>query len=327
MIANEPDYNISMHSTRDMSGHGTLISSIVAGNYVKGESFFGYATGTASGVAPRARLAIYKVFGNSLSYESDLVAAIDQAITDGVDVISLSLVLLNQSLSLEEDILAKATFSAMEKGVLVSTVAGNKFSGDQRLHNGYHWVMTVTAGTVDRWFAGTITLGNGESIIGWSTYPGNTLIQNAPLIYPRILRACDKIWKAANGIIVCLDDYAHIKSQAWFFAEANVLGAILIVDTPLTFVMEDMHFLPCPCILISSDNAWALKEYVKSTKNPEVNMTFQQTMIGIKPAPVVASYALRGPSPYTPCILKPDIMAPGSLIMGAWPPNKPIGTI
>ena len=308
-----------------MSGHGTLICSIVAGNYVKGESFFGYATGTASGVAPRARLAIYKVFGNSLSYESDLVAAIDQAITDGVDVISLSLVPLNQSLSLEEDILAKATFSAMEKGVLVSTVAGNKFSSDQRLHNGYPWVMTVTAGTVDRWFAGTITLGNGESIIGWSTYPGNTLIQNAPLIYPRLLRACDKIWKAANGIIVCLGDYAHIKSQAWFFAEANVLGAILIVDTPLTFVMEDMHFLPCPCILISSDNAWALKEYVKSTKNPEVNMTFQQTMIGIKPAPVVASYALRGPSPYTPCILKPDIMAPGSLILGAWPPNMPIG--
>jgi subtilisin family serine protease len=86
LIANEPDYNISMHSTTDMSGHGTLISSIVAGNYVKGESFFGYATRTASGVAPRARLAIYKVFGNSLSYESDLVAAIDQAITDGVDV-------------------------------------------------------------------------------------------------------------------------------------------------------------------------------------------------------------------------------------------------
>jgi hypothetical protein len=53
---------------------------------------------------------------------------------------------------------------------LVSTIAGNKFSGDQRLRNGYPWVMTVTAGTVDRWFAGTITLGNGESIIGWSIF-------------------------------------------------------------------------------------------------------------------------------------------------------------
>jgi hypothetical protein len=46
-----------------MSGHGTLFSSIVAGNYVKGESFFRYATGTASGVAPRARLPFTRSFG------------------------------------------------------------------------------------------------------------------------------------------------------------------------------------------------------------------------------------------------------------------------
>ena len=54
-IANEPNFRIRMKSTRDMEGNGTFISSIVAGNYVEGISFFGYATGTASGVAPHTR--------------------------------------------------------------------------------------------------------------------------------------------------------------------------------------------------------------------------------------------------------------------------------
>ena len=91
LIANEPNFRIRMKSTRDMEGHGTLISSIVAGNYVEGTSFFGYATGTASGVASHARLAIYKVFWDKSNYISDFVAAIDQAIADSVDVISASL--------------------------------------------------------------------------------------------------------------------------------------------------------------------------------------------------------------------------------------------
>ena len=40
LIANKPGFNISMNSARGMVGHGTLTSSIVAGNYVKGASFF-----------------------------------------------------------------------------------------------------------------------------------------------------------------------------------------------------------------------------------------------------------------------------------------------
>ena len=167
LIANKPGFNISVNSARYMVGHGTITSSIVAGNYVKSASFFGYATGTASGVAPRAKLAMYKVTGKSSTYESDVIAAIDQAIADGVDVISLSMVILNESVPLEEDNLAKATFTAIEKGVLLSTVAGNRFQGDQRIRNGYPWVMTVTASTIDRLFAGTIALGNWEDIVGW----------------------------------------------------------------------------------------------------------------------------------------------------------------
>ncbi|KAF3950730.1 hypothetical protein CMV_023550, partial [Castanea mollissima] len=259
LIANKPGLYISVNSARDMVGHGTLTSSIVAGNYVKGASFFGYATGTASGVAPRAKLAMYKVTGKSSTYESDVIAAIDHAITDGVDVISLSMVFLNESVPLEEDNLAKATFTAMEEGVLVSTVAGNRFQGDQRIRNGYPWVMTVTASTIDRWFAGTIALGNGEDIVGWNIFPGKALFQNAILFYPKILRPCDKIRNVPNDIIVCRGEYAKLKSQVWSLLDSNVLAAIIIINNPSIYVVEDMNFLPLPCILISLGNARVLK--------------------------------------------------------------------
>jgi hypothetical protein len=56
-------------------------------------SYFDYAKGTAVGVAPHARLAIYKVSWNEATYTSDTIAGIDQAVVDGVDVINLSLAL------------------------------------------------------------------------------------------------------------------------------------------------------------------------------------------------------------------------------------------
>lgn len=110
-----------------------------------------------------------------VSPRSDVVTAIHEAIADGVDAISFSLVLLQtQTLPLYLDAIAIALFAAMENGILVSCAAGNEGPSLGTLKNGIPWVLTTTAGSTDRWFAGTITLGNGETIIGWSTFPGNS---------------------------------------------------------------------------------------------------------------------------------------------------------
>ena len=168
LIEKNPNIKIGMNSARDTRGHGTHTSYIIAGNYVNNAYYFGYASGMAKGVAPRARLAIYKVsWDEGISYGSDALAAMDHAVADGVDIISISMSSRANEVPLHRDFLAKASFSALEKGVLVSTSAGNKGSlGNEIIRNGYPWVLTVTAGTIDRWYAGTLALGNGFTITG-----------------------------------------------------------------------------------------------------------------------------------------------------------------
>ncbi|KAM1162366.1 hypothetical protein ACFX2B_001345 [Malus domestica] len=78
-------------SPRDNDGHGTHTSSTATGTAVSGASLFSYASGTERGMAPQARLAMYKACWLGGCFSSNITAAMENVVEDGVDVLSLSI--------------------------------------------------------------------------------------------------------------------------------------------------------------------------------------------------------------------------------------------
>lgn len=317
LLSNRPNSTLSMNSSaRDTDGHGTHTSSTAAGRYVKHASYFGYGTGTATGVAPNARIAMYKAVWEEGVFVSDILAAIDQAIMDGVDVLSLSLGA--DGIALHQDPIAIATFAALEKGIFVSTSAGNNGPYLRSLHNGTPWVLTVAASTMDREFTGILTLGNGVSVSGFALYPGNSSSNPAPIVF---IGACEKEMEAKKlerKIVVCFDNNDTLNQQFYMVESSNALGAIFITNsTDLEPYMQSSY----PVLLLDLQSGKTVTDYIQKVDNGEAkaSMKFHGTRLRTKPAPRVTSYSSRGPSYTCPVVLKPDLTAPGSLILAAWP--------
>ncbi|KAG8377594.1 hypothetical protein BUALT_Bualt08G0049300 [Buddleja alternifolia] len=319
LLAKNPNLTISINSARDTDGHGTHTSSTAAGSYVGGASFFGYASGTARGMAPKARVAMYKALWDEGAFLSDILAAIDQAIIDGVDIISLSLGI--DGLALYADPVAIATFAAMEKGIFVSTSSGNEGPYPETLHNGTPWVLNVAAGTIDREFQGTIILGNGASVIGASLYPGNSSSSEIPIVFIENCEKADALKSVGHKIVVCLDTNNTLSDQVYYVQNGKVVGGVFISNNTFVDVFIQSSF---PAIFFNLEEGQRILDYIKSESEPKASFKFQETLLGTKPAPKLASYSSRGPSQSCPFVLKPDIMAPGDLILASWPSNSPV---
>nr|GMC82329.1 subtilisin-like protease SBT1.9 [Ipomoea batatas] len=329
LLAENPELSISMNSARDTNGHGSHTASTAAGNYAEGASFFGYAAGTAKGVAPRARLAVYKATWSEGSSTADLIAAMDQAVADGVDVISISIGY--RFIPLYEDSIAIAAFGAMMKGVLVSASAGNRGPSYGSVNNAAPWFLTVASGLTDRWFAGTLRLGNGVTIRGWTTFPGRALVRDVSLLYNKTISVCNsselvgQVPDPGSTILICQkSDEADFSTQMGYVTAARLLAAIFINEDPTIFRFVDF---PNPGVVISPKEGKQVIRYAKKGNDPRASITFQETYFGNKLAPTVSASSSRGPSRSYLGISKPDIMAPGVLVLAAYPPTEIASTI
>ncbi|XP_022768744.1 subtilisin-like protease SBT1.9 [Durio zibethinus] len=318
LIAHDPNITISMNSPRDTEGHGTHTSTTAAGNYVPDASFFGYAMGTARGMAPGARVAMYKALWDEGAYTTDIIAAIDQAIADGVDVLSMSLGL--DGLELYQDPIAVATFAAIEQNIFVSTSAGNEGPDVETLHNGTPWVITVAAGTMDRDFGATLSLGSKDSVNGVALYPGNFSSNEFPIVF---MDACDntsELRKIVQKIVVCQDPGKEDSLNDQFNniqVAGNIAGVFITNNSDVTSYAQG----PFPAVFLEQNDGDTVVDYIESNTDPKASIEFKKTFLGTKPSPTVTSYTSRGPSYSCPSVLKPDVMAPGDLVLAAWPPN------
>lgn len=155
----------SMQSPVDHDGHGTHTLSTLGGNFVRGAKVFGFKTGTAKGGSPRARVASYKVCWPPVNnsgecFDSDILKALDWAIHDRVDVLSLSIG--GDPDAYFNDAVAIGAFHAVKNGIVVICSAGNEGPGKATVTNVAPWIITVGASTISRQFLSFIKLKNGK---------------------------------------------------------------------------------------------------------------------------------------------------------------------
>lgn len=144
----------------DEDGHGTHTASTAAGMPVKGASLYGIGRGTARGGVPSARIAMYKVCWESGCSDMDMLAGFDEAIADGVNLISVSIG--GPPREFFSDPIAIGAFHAMKRGIVTSCSAGNDGPSPMTVENVAPWIMTVAASTIDRQFTTVVTLGDGK---------------------------------------------------------------------------------------------------------------------------------------------------------------------
>ena len=149
-------------SARDENGHGSHTASTAAGSKVANASFFGLAGGVARGGVPSARIAVYKVCDPTGCQESDVIAAFDDAIADGVDLITISVG--GSATAFGSDGIAIGAFHAMQKGILTLQSAGNNGNSSGTVGSVAPWIFTVAASTMDRKIVDKVKLGNGKTL-------------------------------------------------------------------------------------------------------------------------------------------------------------------
>ncbi|OEL27803.1 Subtilisin-like protease SBT1.2 [Dichanthelium oligosanthes] len=301
---------------QDDVGHGTHTASTAAGRFVQGASVLGSGNGTAAGMAPRAHVAMYKVCNAQGCYGADIVAGMEAAIADGVDILSISLG--GRPQAFHEDIIAIGSFSAMKKGIFVSCSAGNSGPFPSTLSNEEPWVLTVGASTMDRQMKAIVKLGDGRSFVGESAYQPSNLA-SLPLMF-------EDGSVNITGKVVASELEGSQVEIGQFIKDTGGAGVILLgaEDSGHT-TFAAAHVLPAS--YLNSPDAAAVRQYIKTSNKPTASIIFNGTSLGTTLAPVVAYFSSRGPSTASPGILKPDIIGPGVNVIAAWPFNVGPNTV
>ncbi|XP_075647107.1 subtilisin-like protease SBT4.6 [Castanea sativa] len=313
----------STQSARDGDdGHGSHTASIAAGNRVNNVSFFGLAQGTARGGVPSARIATYRICQPDGCTNEDILAAFDDAIADGVDIISISVGGV-EATDFFEDTIAIGAFHAMQKGIVTSHSAGNRGPSYGSTASVAPWLISVAASHTDRLFIDKVVLGDGRTLVGKSINSFASPATRFPLLHGKeVSSQCSE----NNSMYCnegCLDKklvkgkYVLCKSNSGDFEAfaAGALGAI-VRNEPY---MDYSDVVALPAVLLSAKEHDLVLSYVNSTKNPQASILKSETIKDAE-APTIASFSSRGPNFVTPDIIKPDLSAPGVEILAAYSP-------
>ncbi|WP_243076471.1 S8 family serine peptidase [Microbacterium sp. SS28] len=307
-------------SARDSEGHGTHTATTAAGSYVASAEVFGVDRGAISGVAPGASVIAYRALGPAGGYEGDLVAAIEQAVVDGVDVINYSI----SGSGDPYDATELAFLDAYAAGVSINASAGNSGPGPSTLDHTGPWTTTVGASTSDRAFTSALVLtaADGTTYVkqGFTITQGVTglPVVTAGSLGDQLCQTALPAGSVAGKVVVCVRGGNGRVAKGFNVLQGGAAGMILINPTAMD-VETDNHYLPA--IHLEGPNTDLLAFL---SAHPEATATWAQGEATVAQGDVMAGFSSRGPVSE---FLKPDITAPGvQVLAGHTPASTDIST-
>ncbi|CAL5359710.1 unnamed protein product [Camellia sinensis] len=340
----------------DADGHGSHTASTAAGNHLIPVVTNNFNYGYASGMAPAARISVYKALYPFGGYMSDVVAAVDQAVEDGVDILSLSIgpSSVPPGPSAFLNLLEMVLLFATKAGVFVVQAAGNGGPSSSSILSFSPWITSVAACITDRKYNNSIQLGNGQRFTGAGLAPPTTgeilfpiaaaadvsqrnttaglltieSCQNAEPFVPSLVR---------GKLIICTYTFdfdfesASIATVADTIHKVGAAGFILTIDPDIGSeqIKGTMLTLRVPGIVLNNmQSSAALWEYynmntIRSRSGRAVVFTATARILDgrraiyTREAPVVASYSSRGPDVNNALLQTADVLKPNIMAPGS----------
>ena len=310
-------------SARDDDGHGTHTSTTAAGNADVRATVLGVDQGTVSGIAPDAQVIAYKAIGSTGGYASDLVAAIDQAVADGVDVINFSLGGPPDTVSPE----AIALLFAADAGVHVSASVGNNGAAPGSIGGpaDLPWVTGVGATTYSTSYGGTLELDRGPSLSGASVTggtPSARVVDGAAAGSPACVPGELDADTVAGAIVVCAEGSVSTIGKSFAVQQAGGIGVVVTAGPGSTLTTPNTHV---PSLVLAAADGRRLQAWLTKRPDGTARLVADGPTTSPVASPTVAGFSSRGQSPIAGDLVKPDLAAPGvQVLAGASPsPSAP----
>ncbi|WP_426998065.1 S8 family serine peptidase [Pseudarthrobacter sp. N5] len=319
------------YSPLDVDSHGSHTASTAAGNSNVSQMVGGRDFGKGSGVAPAAKIAVYKICWEGTTaattgcFGSSSIEAIEDAITDGVDVLNYS---ISGNTDSTVDPVAIAFLNAAAAGIFVAASAGNSGPGASTVNHAGPWLTSVAASTHNSSLRGTVELSNGNKYSGASVM--NTEVVGRPIALALDVKAAAATATnaalcapgsldpalAAGKIVICDRGVVDRTAKSATVAQAGGVGMVL-VNLTSSSLDADLHSVPT----VHLDSP-AIKAVVQAAPGLTANLRSTDTSgIPAPPVPQIAGFSSRGPTlASNGDLLKPDIAAPGVAVLAAVSP-------
>ncbi len=312
------DNTTKVCSARDPDGHGTHTSSTAAGSPVDHSVLLGVDRGPVSGIAPGAHIIMYRVCLAQGCFGSDSVAAVQQAIADGVNVINFS---ISGGSSAYTDPVELAFLDAYAAGISVNASAGNSGPGAATSDHAGPWVTTVGASTLDRSFQTTLnmTSANGDTFtkdgvsITAGVDPHHIVLAEDVPGYTDPLCQTPLATGSADGLIVACKRGVNARIEKGYNVLQGGAAGFVLYNPTHSDVESDNHWLPAIHLEGPNDDFVA---FVKD--HADAMASWGPGSAATVRGDVMAGFSSRGP---VGDFLKPDVTAPGVQVLAGNTPQ------